>query len=152
MPFYYSVICLFVRSNALGWGADGESGFGWPEKSSYTVHFPCALIGMSTVKAPPMSRLGGGGRRGGGVVQSLSCAIKMTVPLKSDLYSGQRGEATFTSSMCSVVGDWSWHALILIYMVCDMSVQWFVCCVWVCAGWKLSERLCKSHALTEGHF
>lgn len=58
MPYYYLVICLFVRSSALRWRADGESGVGWPEKSSYTVHFPAVLISMSTVRAPPMSHLG----------------------------------------------------------------------------------------------
>lgn len=61
---YYLAICLFVWSTGLGWGADGHWKVGWPEKSSYTVHFPSVLISMSTVKAPPMRRSGGNKRRG----------------------------------------------------------------------------------------
>lgn len=55
----YLVICFFVRSSALTCGADGNSEVGWPEKSSYTVHFPSVLISMSSVKAPPMRHLVG---------------------------------------------------------------------------------------------
>lgn len=81
MAHYYLAMCLFLQSGVLrqGAGADGDSGVGWPEKSSYTVHFTPALISMSTVKAPPMSRLGVDRRRDeGGQSQLRPCYQTVT--------------------------------------------------------------------------
>ncbi len=65
MPSYYLAIRLFCAVQCVEmrgwWEIQGLAN--QKKKSSYTVHFPCALIGMSTVKAPPMRRLGAG-RRG----------------------------------------------------------------------------------------
>ena len=100
---------------------------------------PSALISMSTVKAPPMSRSEGGCERRGTatVIQGrlFSCAVKPL--LKIDLYTGQK--AGFISSVCSEGGGG-------VVVLCSdvMSAELWVCHVHIHR--ELSGRFHSSSA------
>lgn len=120
----------------------GDSWVARPEKSSYTVHFPSALISMSTVKAPPMSRLGVNRwgeeeKQGQSQSRKLFCAIKLS--LKSDLYTDSKGK-TFISSVC--LGGAGGVMLCSGLKPVSAGVDQVVRCV--CAQWKVSEGFSSS--------
>lgn len=133
---------------------------GWPENSSYTVHFPSALISMSTVKVPPMSRWGVD-RRGKewGQRQSkrLSCAVKM--PLKSDLYTSQNAKTVFMSSMCLLVEDCHvdpniWQKVLFEWRLSDVvtTMNTNGGKRWTDTNHNKIYRFYYSQVLTEGYF